>query len=133
MLSRVQCYWAAFLGWSLLAIFLYSAEPIEGIMTVYVLTSFLALMLMHSVEKRRYLERLKEIEPDNWRALTTSASYKWLGALSPVLLRYVFSRTPAAVQRLEDTRRSYRRSEIFSYVAVVVIVLIYAVVPAFER
>jgi len=128
--TRGLYYWVAFITWSLLAVFLYAAEPIDAVMTVYVLTSFLALLLMHSIEKRRYLKCLEDVEPDKWRALMTSASYKWLGAGSPILLGYVFARHPCAVQRLEEARRSYRHSEILSPLGIVIIAMIYTVLPA---
>jgi len=67
------------------------------------------------VENALYLKDLKKIDTNRSDALTRSASYRWLGAYSPILLKRVFLLTREQDQRLEDAVRHYRHSELFFF------------------
>jgi hypothetical protein len=99
--------------------------PSSKAMVVYVLGSMGGLLLIHFLEKTRYLRRLKELAPDRWTLLVGSASYRWFGSFSPILLRYVFSAPQGESADLDTARRSYRHSEVFFFVAAVIVVLMY--------
>ena len=130
---RTIWYWAAFLSWSLLMTVIHVIGRIEIALSIYLIASIVGLLLVQKIEKSRYLRSLRSVDSQRWQELTQSDSYKWLGSLSPLLLKQIFSRTEPVLPQLEEPRRAYRQSEIFFYSSVVVVMILMNLMLLFEN
>jgi len=86
------------------------------------------ILVVHKIEKDRYLECLRSVDAPRWRAIVESRSYKWFGSFSPGLIRQAFGSDDGA-PLLAAACSSYRRSEVFFFAAFIFAMLLTSLAP----